>query len=455
MAEQKKYVSLSKLGLYDEKIKAHLASADTTVLNQAKAYADGLADNYEAAGAVATAKSELETKITAIEAKADAAQADADTAQGDVDALETLVGSLPETATASTVVGYIDEKTSGIATDGAVTALAARVATAEADIDAIEADYLKAADKTELSDAITAEVSRADAAEKVNAAAIDAIKSDYLKAADKAALETSIAAAKKAGDDAQADIDAFMAAAEVGDAAVDTLKEIQDYITSDGQAAATMTANISANASAIEDLDDKVGDIPEEATAANVVAYVNEVVGAEQTRATGIEGGLNTRLAAVESAVGTSGSVATDIATAKQEAIDSAVATAAADAANKANQALVDAKAYADEEDAKIETRVAALETASATHALSSDLTALATRVTTAEGEIDTLQSEMDAVEALAAANKSAHEANTAAIALKASQDDLDAAIVRIAANEEAIASFVECSETEINQLFA
>lgn len=60
-------------------------NADTGILAQAKTYADG--------------------KDEAIEA----AQSAADTAQGEVDALETLVGTLPEGATATTVVGYVDE----------------------------------------------------------------------------------------------------------------------------------------------------------------------------------------------------------------------------------------------------------------------------------------------------------------------------------------------------------
>ena len=455
MATEKKYVSLSKLTKYDELLKAKMASDDAATLASAKAYADGLATNYEAAGSVASAKTELQGKIDSVEAKADAASAANTATQSDLDKLEALVGTLPDTATAIDVVGYVDEKTTGIATDATVNALASRVAQAENDIDNIEKDYLKAADKTELSDAISAEATAARAAEQANAAAIKAISDDYLKSADKTALETSIAAAKKAGDDAQADIDAFLAAADVGDAAVDTLKEIQEYINTHGEAAVTMTSNIAANTDAISALDDRVGDIPESAVATDVVSYVQEVVGVEQTRATGVESGLNTRLAAVESAVGSSGSVATDIATAKQEAIDSAVATAAADATSKANQALADAKAYADEEDEKIESRVATLEAASATHALASDLNAAVTRISAAEGEIDTLQSEMDAVEAKATANEIAITALQTAVAGKVAQSDFDTLSAKVTANETAIASFVEVSEEEINSLFA
>lgn len=451
---QKKYVSIEKLTKYDELLKAKIAADDAGILAQAKAHAEGLSDNYEAAGSVATAKEDLQKKIDAVDAKADGAVSANTKTQGEVDGLKTLVGTLPETATASDVVGYIDEKTSGIATDATVNALASRVGDAEDAIDAIEADYLKAADKAELSGLISTEKSRAEGIEGGLRTDIDAIKADYLKAEDKTALETSIAAAKKAGDDAQADIDAFFKAAEVGDAAIDTLKEIQDYITSDGAAASTMTGNISANAKAISDLKDKVGAIPEGATATDVVSYAKELVTAEETRATGVEGGLDTRLKAVESAVGTSGSVATDISTAKQEAIDSAVAAAAADATSKADKALEDAKAYADAEDEKIETRVSALETASATHAKASDLTALTTRVATAEGEIDTLQEEMDAVEAKAAANEAAIGTLNTTVAGKVSQTDFDTLSAKVDANTTAIGEFVECSEAEILALF-
>lgn len=269
MATTKKYVSLEKLTKYDELLKAKMATDDKSTLDSAKAYADGLASNYESAGSVNSAKTELQGKIDAVGTKTDTAQAAAEAAQSDVDALETYVGTIPtvegETAPKD-VIAYIDKKTSGIATSDALSKLQTQVNTNKADIATINGDYLKAADKTE--------------------------------------LETSIAAAKKAGDDAQADIDAFMSAADVGEAAVDTLKEIQDYITNDGQAAATMTSNIKKNADAITALDTKVGAIPEGATATTIAGYIDEAVGKEETRAKGIEGGFETRIAAIEGKFG-------------------------------------------------------------------------------------------------------------------------------------------------------
>lgn len=370
MAE-KKYVDLSALDRYDNKIKTLINDKDAAALASAKGYADGLASNYDAAGAAATVKTDLEAVITAEQSRAEAAekanadaaaaaktaadnaqtaandaQSAADAAQDDVDALETYVGTIPEGATSTNVVAYVQEKTSGIATSENLQELTTRVTAAEGEIDAIQADYLKAADKT--------------------------------------ALQSSIDAAKKAGDDAQADIDAFMAAAEVGDAAVDTLKEIQEYITSDGEAAATMTSNIAANATAISDLEAKVGDIPEDATATDVVGYVDEVVAAEKSRAEGIESGLAEDIAALEAKFGEGEGSVSDL-------IDDAVAAEkeareAADTALESKVTAAQGAADAAQKD------VDALEAVVDGKAAQTDLDAVSGRVTTAEGKITTLE---------------------------------------------------------------
>lgn len=210
----------------------------------------------------------------------------------------------------------------------------------------------------------------------------------------------------------------------------------------------TFTISIYAVSSTLKQLDEKF--IPDTiARVSDVEAMETEIQGkldakADATALTsavesleGADAAQIERIAALEEKFGEGeGSVADMVADAKQEAIDAAVEAAATDAAAKDAVVLSEAQKYVDGEIDKVEERVAGLETASATHALASDLTALAGRVTTAEGEIDTLQSDMDAVEALAAANKAAHEANAAAIALKASQADLEAAVARIAQNE-------------------
>jgi hypothetical protein len=106
-------------------------------------------------------KSVYDTKIAALE------QADTDAAT-DIANLTTYVGTIPETAEATNIVAYVQEKTAGIATDTALEELTGRVATAEADIDKLEASL-----------------------------------------AEGGATATAIANAKAAGDDAQADVDAL------------------------------------------------------------------------------------------------------------------------------------------------------------------------------------------------------------------------------------------------------
>ena len=561
MANTKKYVSLDKLGLYDAKIKGVISDGDVAALKSAKDYADSLAVNYDAAGSAASAleaaKAYADGKDSAIQAAqkagddAAAAAAVADgkavAAQGEVDALEAYVGTFTSD-NAKSVVEYIDEKTTGIASDAVVNALSDRVTQAEKDIDAIEADYLKAADKTELEGKISTAQAAAEAAQdhsegvasdladaveelegaielKADQTALDAVSGVANAAATKAEFDAAVeeleaederiaglvadeiarATGVEAGLEGRlVEVETFFKTAEdeTIDKAMDTLVEIQKYITEDGAAADQMVKDIAANKKAIEDhaatdhdfaaadatlkseLEGKIngkvaqGDFDAVEDRVEVAEGKIEVLEGEMDDAEG-------RLDAVEDAVSTKAEAQslTDAVAALEgtdatllgkiealegkftgegsvedmieEAKEAAIEAAANDATSKANQALVDAKKYADEEDAKIESRVDALETASSTHALASDLTALDGRVTKAEGEIDTLQSEMDAVEALAAANESAIKALQTASATHALQSDLEAVSGRVTTIETWHSNFVEVSEQEINDLFA
>lgn len=463
-----KYVSLSNLESYDGKIKEYITSADNT-----------LRTNLE--GQVEVVAGALDGEIARAKAAEEAAQAAADKAQGDVDALETLVGTLPEGATAATVVGYIDEKTANIASDATVNALAGRVTQAEADIDAIEADYLKAADKEELNGLIEAAQAAADKAQEE----VDALEQSH--STDKAALEAKDAEllaaintekerAEGVEESLQTQINTIMNNPDA-EGAINSINEFTQYVADHGTIADGFRSDIDKNKEDIAAIDtaykaadtalsgrlDTLEAIDHEAYVAADTALENKLNGEIAKKADasaltsavealeGADAGQVERIEALEAKFTGEGSVASQITAAKQEAID-----AAASAADTKDEAvLAAAKRYADDEDAKIESRVDALETASGTHALASDLTTLAGRVTTAEGEIDTLQSEMDAVEALAAANKAAHEANAAAIALKASQADLDALELRVDAVEAWQTNMVECTEDDIVNLFA
>lgn len=107
------------------------------------------------------AKSVYDAKIALLE------KADSDNATA-ISNLSTYVGTIPTTAEATDIVGYIQEKTAGIATDTALAELTGRVKTAEDEIDALQAAN-----------------------------------------AEGGAVATAIADAKAAGDNAQADVDAL------------------------------------------------------------------------------------------------------------------------------------------------------------------------------------------------------------------------------------------------------
>lgn len=248
-------------------------------------------------------------------------------------------------------------------------------------------------------EAIAAEKERAELAEKANADAIAAVKED---------------------------VDAFFSDADMTESAKDTLKELQEYIASDETGAAAMAASIKQNADAIDAVEGRMTTV-EGAVATKVEqeAYntkVAELEGADEA----IEG----RLDDIEAVLGSGeGSVADQIATAKEEAIAEAVA--------KDTALEIAIKEYVDAEDAKVETRVEALETVSATHALKTEVEAVA-------GNVDTLEADME-------------QAKTD-IATKATTADLEAEATRAqqkeAELEAAIGAFVEADETDIENLF-
>lgn len=373
MAE-KRYIDLTGLAHYDEKIKAAIDSKDAATLKSAKDYADSLAGNYDAAGtaetkvqelangqvktntaaitklngdaktdgsvakAVADAQAGLETKISAADAKAAGAQ----TA---VDNLKTYVGTIPEGATSKDVVSYVNEKTAGIATDASLGALKKRVDTAEGDIKTAKAD-------------ITALQGRADAVEGKVAALVgeDAGKSARTIANEELTKQLIPEGAKES---------------------LDTLQEIAAWIQKHPDDASAMNAAISA-------LKTKVGDIPEGATSTTIVAYIKELVDAEKVRATGAEGGLDTRVKAVEAKLGSGeGSVAKQIEAAVKVETDARVA---ADSALDGKITI--AQGAAD----KAQSDVNALKDVVASKAAAADVTALTTRVTAAEKDVDDLQ---------------------------------------------------------------
>ena len=154
---------------------AAINHAETGILKQAKDYADGLAGNYDAAGSAAAVQGKLDEEVLRAKAAEEAnagAAAEADrkavAAQGEVDALEEYVGVIPEASEATTLIAYINEKTSGIATEGAMTELGNRVTAVEGKVAAIEGDYLTSADKQALQTQIDTIINNPDTEGVIN-----------------------------------------------------------------------------------------------------------------------------------------------------------------------------------------------------------------------------------------------------------------------------------------------
>lgn len=565
MAELKKYLDQTALGTLVDQIKAEdakvlaaatkaaedlgknydVAGAAATALSDAKAYTDTLANgavkaNTEAiaklngdattegsvAKAVEDARAALQALIDATDAIADKnaediaainnantgilAQAKAYTdtevagVQSEVNELESYVGTFTSD-NAKNVVEYIDEKTSGIALDADLGALTDRVTQAEKDIDAIEADYLRQADKTELEGKITDAQTAADGAQSY-AEGVAGDLANEVKAREDAdsaldgriaSLEGTIVGLSGAMhfEGVKNEVPTDVTGYEQGDVIIVGNKE---YVLN-GDAFVEF-GDASVNAEAITALTGRVDTAEGKITAAEgkitalegAVAtkaeqtYVDEAVEALE----GADEALSGRIAALEAKHGDGeGTVESLIAAARQEAIDAAAS--AADA--KDVVVLADAKAYTDTEVGKDRTRLDALEAATHTHG---NLALLETYTQTEADLADAVakkhqHSNFDVLEAITAAKVAAWDAseqaaktyadglNTAmqetvdgidervealegAIVLKAAASDLEAAVARIAKNEtdiaantSAINSFTPITSEEVNAMFA
>lgn len=524
MAEIKKYLDTVALGTLVDQIKAE----DAKAVQAAKDYADGLSKNYDAAGTAATEAGKVKTELqgvidglvdvydekgaaaavdaklttevgratgeearieglaNAAQGKADAneaaiaainnettgilAQAKADATekanavQAEVDALEEYVGTIPATATATNIVAYVQEKTAGIATSDNLEELAGRVTDAEAAIDAIEADYLKAADKTELEGKITSAHDAANAAQK----AIDDFEDAY--AVDKKALEDAIALkadqtaldavsgvanaavkqadydvkvkalededtriaglvtaeedrakeAEKALDERLVEVETFFKTAEGEslDEALDTLVELQAYLDGEGKVADQMILDIAANKKAIEDhaATDHDFAAADATLKSELVAEINK-----KADSTVVEG-INGRLTTAEGKVSTLESEM-DAAEGRLDAVEGAVAT------------KVETSVY--------EAKVGALE--SADDAIKGRLDALEAKTGEGDGSIaEEIEAAKNAAIEAAVAQAAEDSSNKDAVVLSESQKYTDAAIGEVEAAIDALEDVVD-----------
>lgn len=199
-------------------------NAETGILKQAQTYADGKD------AAIAEAKKAGDDAAAALETFKSDATNTATIITSNINNINKKIGAIPNDKTVAEAIE--DAKTAATYDD---TALAGRVTV-------IEGDYLKGADKTEVKNEIKTERDR---------------------------------------------LDAFLNAADVGDAAVDTLKEIQNYISTHGTAADEMVKNIAANKAAIE----------AEATTARAAEKKNADAITKLNGAANVEGSVSNKIA--------------------------------------------------------------------------------------------------------------------------------------------------------------
>lgn len=241
-----------------------VAAAKTAILGEG--HTGTVKEAYELAASKAT-MAQVEAKGYAVKTEVDTAVADAKKAGTDaqtaINTLSDKVGTIPADKTVVQMIA--DAQTAATYNDSAVKASIKTNTDAIAKLngtDTIEGSVAKT-----VKDAVAAEQTRAEGKEQANATAIAGVK-------DK--------------------VDAFLAAADVGDAAVDTLKEIQTYITTHGAAADQMVRDIAANKKAVEDEATRAKTaegtnataISDEATRAKAAEKVNaDAIAAETTRA--------------------------------------------------------------------------------------------------------------------------------------------------------------------------
>ena len=197
---------------------------------------DEAADTYKTIASYNTEKATLEQNI---QAAADAAAAEKERAEG--------------------VEGQLQSAINGKASSETVSALSGEVT-------AIKNDYLKAADKTELSNAI-GEKADQTALDETNSAAttlkgrVDAIEGDYLKGSDKTALETAIGkkAEQSALDTANGKITALETSVGKAAAGEEAATGLYKAIADEAAARQTLAGRVSTNEGNISTLQTQVG----------------------------------------------------------------------------------------------------------------------------------------------------------------------------------------------------
>ena len=513
MATTKKYVSLEKLGLYDEKIKKYLADADDVVLDSAKDYADGLASNYDAAGtaatkageALASAQTYADGKVNALANGAVKANTDAIAAIKDdanIDSFADVVAELAKKqdvgdyATKAEAKGYADAKDGAIAEAKAAGEGAQATANANAQaIDAInhaDTGILAKAKKFASDEDAKVQASVDALADKVGtvpegSTVMGIITEIQENAYDDTEIQEKIdgIGAKVTtliGEDVNKSVRtianeelAKQLIAEGAAESLDTLAEIAAWIQSHPDDAAAMNEAIVALQNKVDTGDKTVStyvadaitalSIGDYAKAADLTALAGRVSALETTSATHA---TKTEVQGVVDALNEyKDAHAGDYTNAQVDAAIKVVAdnvaalndTYATDA--ELAQAIEDVKADSSNKDvvvlAEAQKGITAVQTAVDTHTSNGDIHVTAeqkTAWTTAAGKAHE-HSNLTVLEGITSAKVTEWDKVSGKAEQTALQAEIERAMAAEKANADAIAAFVECSEEEINALFA
>ena len=446
MAEilEKKFLGTEGVERLVENIRTEINEGDQKALQDAKDYADDLADNYDAAGTaetkvnelangqvktnkedieklnggaevegsvdnkIAAAKSTIDESIAAVEKKADDAQADADAIGadlGDVDGLsttnKTVVGAINEVLAAVGTGGTaaVVTVTTDTTSDGALKSYTIKQGTTTVGVIDIPKDMVvESGSVVNLADG---EVEGYAAGTYIKLVLANVTEPLYINVANLVDIYKAKANATQVQitiDPASREVSAAIVAGsitstELATDSVTTAKIANSNVTKEKLSTSVQASLDKADAAAPQaSLDAEVTRAKgaEAQALADAKSYADTEIGKEKTRAEGIEAGLDQRLQSVEGKLGTGeGSVDSKIATAKQEAIDAA----AGDATTKANTAESNAKSYTDAEIAKTNGDVDAIEASLAEGGATANAIADAKKAgTDAQGLVSTLE---------------------------------------------------------------
>lgn len=226
-----------------------ISTGDAITLASAKAYADGLAGNYDAAGSASaaqaaaeqTAASALSAAVQTLDAK-DAELVSEDTRLADLisDNTAVITKEIEDRAAAvKEVSDKVDvEKVSTAIAAAKSEAIAAAKSETDGQVSALTEKVNKnTSDISDLSNTVSSEISRVEGLVTAEETRAKGVEADF---------EGRIA-----------EMEVFFKEEKV-DGALNTLYEIQDYIDTHDGAVETMVSNINANATAIEGLSDRV-----------------------------------------------------------------------------------------------------------------------------------------------------------------------------------------------------